>query len=92
MSEMTRTEELLALIENTKRAERIRPARKSTLSTELIENNTIKQLVELVRLQHDRLVGAEVFVNSKECIKQPEGRDWYEEAIAAFNKFEQGGE
>ena len=49
---------------------------------------TIKQLVELVRLQHCRLIGAKVFVNSKEHIKQPEGRDWYDEAIEAFNKWE----
>ena len=82
---MTRTEELMKLAEAASNED-------DDAMVELqFEGPTIKQLVELCRLQHDRLAGAELFVNSKECIKQPEGRDWYAEAIAAFNKFE-GGE
>lgn len=73
---MTRTEEILALADNTIKADNIRPKGKSILSVRLIEPETIKQLVELVRLQHETLLELEPYIPAKVS------------AIEAFNNFE----
>jgi hypothetical protein len=39
---------------------------------------------EVLKLALERMNGMRIFVNSKEKIKQPEGAEWFEEAIKAL--------
>lgn len=92
-SEMTRTEELMALAEDCKRgwhtAEDLSNIFEVCEADLIAAANpeTIKQLVELCRLQHEALKwAAEV-----DSAYDGEPADELTEAIAAFNRFE-GGE
>jgi hypothetical protein len=85
---MTRTEELLALADNTIKADNIRPKGKSILSVRLIEPETIKQLVELAVLQHEALKWAAEI----EAAFDGKASSEITGAIAAFEKFDKGGE
>ena len=83
---MTRTEELLALAEASIKE---RPARNRLYKLQDAANpETIKQLVELCRLQHVALIELSPCMY-KEC--QQVQKETQDHAIAAFNKFE-GGE
>ena len=83
---MTRTEELMKLAEASIKE---RPARNRLYKLQDAANpETIKQLVELCRLQHEALKwAAEV-----DSAYDGEPADELTEAIAAFNRFEKGGE
>lgn len=91
---MTRTEELMALAEDCKRgwhtAEDLSNIFEVCEADLIAAANpeTIKQLVELVRLQQSALEFASDFIPASEC---KVGECEVCEAIAAFNKFE-GGE
>lgn len=103
---MTRTEELLALAEaaieenGNNDGQWYIPESLDVVSQGFIDGadatfiaacdpETIKHLVELVRLQHAALIELSPCMHEECCQLQNQTQD---QAIAAFNKFEQGGE
>ena len=85
---MTRTEELLKLAEAaTQRQTLVSGVSQEMMAFSWAANpETIKQLVELVRLQHEALEAEAKYARRR-------GDDvvaWVDQALAAFNKWESG--
>jgi hypothetical protein len=80
-------DELEKLADETIKADAIRQKGKSIYFTRTFEPQTVKQLIALVRLQHEALKEAKITMDS-ECGEQLDSKQ--DKAIAAFEQF--GGE